>query len=129
LEVLVALALAALAVAVLSHSGMSGLHLASSSSRYEEAITRARSHLAMAVHAVPLEAGDWRGDDGHGYSWHLHVTPIATTSIHTAGALTRRGSADVELGLWSVAVSISWREAAGPRQVRLATEQIAEMAR
>lgn len=129
LEVLVAFAIAALALGVLFHAGTSGLRLALVTSRYEEAVARAQSHLAMAVHAVPLEAGDWHGDDGGGYIWHLNVTPVATTSIHNVSALARRGSAEVGLTLWSVTVSIGWRDGHGLRQVRLATEQAGEAPR
>jgi len=128
LEVLVAFAIAALALGVLFQAATSGLRLALVTSRYEEAVARAQSHLIMAVHAVPLEAGDWHGDDGGGYVWHLKVTPIATTSIHTVSALTRHGSAEVGLTLWSVTIWIGWRDATGLRQVRLATEQAAEAA-
>jgi hypothetical protein len=129
LEVLVAFAIAALALAVLFHAGVSGVRLALATSHYDEAVARARSHLAMAVHAAPLEAGEWHGDDGGGYAWRLSVTPIATTSIHTVSALARRGSADFGLTLYAVTVWIGWRDAAGARQVRIATEQIGEVAR
>jgi general secretion pathway protein I len=129
LEVLVAFAIAALAVGVLFHAGTSGLRLALFTSRYEEAVARAQSHLAIAVHAVPLEAGDWQGDDGGGYVWHLNVVPIASTSIHSVSALARRGSTDVGLTLWSVTVRIGWRDGSGLRQVRLATERVGEAAR
>lgn len=129
LEVLVAFAVAAVALSVLFHAGMSGLRLEVSASRYEQALARAQSHLAMAVHAEPLEAGDWRGDDGDGFVWHLNVAPIATSSIHSVSALTRQGSTDFGLTLWSVTVWVGWRDGSGLRQVRLGTEQASEMAR
>jgi general secretion pathway protein I len=128
LEVLIAFVIAALALGVLFHAGTSGLRLALFTSRHEEAVARAQSHLAVAVHAVPLAAGDWHGDDGGGYVWHLNVAPIATTSIHTVSALSRRGSPYQGLTLWSVSVRIGWRDGSGLRQVRLATEQVGEVA-
>ena len=53
LEVLVAFIIAALALAVLFHAGLSGVQAAQSASHYEQAIARARSHLTLAVHASP----------------------------------------------------------------------------
>ena len=129
LEVLVAAAIAAFALSALFRAGLSAQALAQSSARYEQAIGRARSHLAMAVRADPLQAGHWKGDDGGGFSWRIYVTPVASTSVHTAEALARRGSEVVGLTLYSVTVSIDWRDAAGPRQVRLATEQIGSVTR
>jgi general secretion pathway protein I len=125
---MIAFAIAAIALAVLFHAGVSGVRLALATSHYDEAVARARSHLAMAVHAVPLEAGEWRGDDGGGYTWRLNVAPLATTSIHTVSALARQGSAEFGLTLYSVTVWIGWRDAAGTHQVRLATDQIGEVA-
>src|SRR6201990_2148464 len=75
LEVMIALVIAALALGVLFHAGLSGLQSAQAASHYEQAVARARSHLALAVHASPLVAGDWQGDDGGGFAWHLRVTP------------------------------------------------------
>ena len=48
---------------------------------YEQAVAHARSHLTAAVHASPLVAGDWQGDDGAGFHWHLRVAPIASTAV------------------------------------------------
>jgi general secretion pathway protein I len=126
LEVLVAFVVAALALGVLFDASLSGLRLATSTERHGQAIARARSHLAMAVHADPLEPGDWRGDDGGGFAWHLHVAPVATTMMRPVAALARHGSGDVALTLFSVAVWIEWRDVNGRRQVRLATEQIGQ---
>ena len=58
LEVLIAFVIAALALGVLFEAGVGALRGARAASRYEQAIARARSHLALAVHASPLVAGD-----------------------------------------------------------------------
>jgi len=56
LEVLVAFVVAALALGVLFDASLSGLRLATSTEHHGQAIARARSHLAMAVHADPPRA-------------------------------------------------------------------------
>ena len=126
LEVLVAFVIAALALGVLFRAGLSGVQAAQSASHYEQAIARARSHLTLAVHASPLVAGDWQGDDGGGFVWHLRVAPIASTSVRPAFAVTPRGSSTFPLTLYAVTVRVGWRDGGGAREVRLDTEQIGQ---
>jgi general secretion pathway protein I len=129
LEVLVALIIAGAALGVLFDSGLSSLRSAQAASHYEQAVARARSHLTLAVHASPLVAGDWQGDDGSGFAWHLRVAPIASTTVRPATALTLRKSASFPLTLYAVSVSIAWRDGGTPREVQLDTEQIGQGAR
>jgi len=129
LEVLVASAIAAIALGVLFHSGMGSLRAAQASAHYEQAVARARSHLTLAVHASPLAAGDWRGDDGGGFTWHLRVTPIGSATVRPVVALTLAGSSSFPLTLYAVSVSIGWHDGDTPRQVQLDTQQIGQAAR
>jgi general secretion pathway protein I len=129
LEVLVAAAIAALALGVMFHSSMDGLRAAQAASHYEQAVARARSHLTLAVHASPLVAGDWQGDDGGGFSWHLRVVPVASATVKPATAFTLAASASFPLTLYDVRVSIAWRDGGTPREVQLDTEQIGQGAR
>jgi len=124
LEVLVAFVIAALALTVLFHAGVGGIRATQASSNYQQAVARARSHLALAVHASPLVAGNWPGDDGGGYVWHLRVTPLATTRSEPINQATRGGSSTYPLTLNAVSVWITWRDNDTPREVRLETEQI-----
>jgi general secretion pathway protein I len=129
LEVLVAFIIAAVALSLLSNAALSGLRTSHISSRYEQAISRARSHLAMAVHADPLVDGDWHGDDGGGFGWDLQVAPVESTTIRPVNTLTQRGSSIFPLTLHAVNVQVTWREGAGTRKVRLETQQIGQGAR
>jgi general secretion pathway protein I len=129
LEVMIALVIAALALGVLFASGLSALRAAHAASRYEQAIARARSHLALAVHAAPLVAGDWQGDDGGGFVWHLRVTPLASTDVRPLNAVTLRGASSFPLTLCTLSIRIGWREGGRQREVRLDTEQIAQGSR
>ena len=126
LEVLVAFIIAALALVVLFNAGLTGLQSTQAASHYEQAIARARSHLTAAAHANPLVAGDWQGDDGGGFVWHLRVAPRASTTVTPINAVTLRGSASFPLTLYSLTVWIAWRDAGVAREVRLDTEQIGQ---
>jgi general secretion pathway protein I len=124
--VLIAFVIAALALGVLYDAGVSALRAARAASRYEQAVARAHSHLALAVHASPLVAGDWQGGDDGGFVWHLRVTPLASTAVRSINAVTLRGSASFPVTLCALSVSIVWREGGTSREVRLDTEQIAQ---
>lgn len=126
LEVLVAFVIAALALGVLFRAGLSGVQAAQSAAHYEQAVARARSHLTLAVHASPLVAGDWQGDDGGGFTWHLRVAPTASTSVRPPFAVTPSRSSTFPLTLYAVSIWIGWYDSGTPRQVRLDTEQIGQ---
>jgi general secretion pathway protein I len=119
LEVLIAFVIAALALGVLFDAGVSALRGARAASRYEQAIARARSHLALAAHASPLVAGDC-------FIWHLRVAPLASTAVRPVNAVSLRGMSSFPVTLCEVSVWIAWREGKASREVRLDTEQIAQ---
>jgi general secretion pathway protein I len=126
LEVLIAFVIAALALGVLFDAGVSALRGARAASRYEQAIARARSHLALAVHASPLVAGDWQDDDGGGFIWYLRVAPLASAAVRPVNAVSLRGMSSFPVTLCEVSVWIAWREGKASREVRLDTDQIAQ---
>ena len=128
LEVLVGVVIAALALGALSAAELTGLGITRTTERYQQATALARSHLAMAVHADPLLAGDWQGAD-RGYSWHVHVAPLDSTTIRPIDTLTQRGSSVFPIALYAVSVRITWPGSAGYREVRLETERIGQAAR
>ena len=124
LEVLAAFAIAALGLASLVQADLSGLTLVHAAAGQQQAIARARSHIVLAINAVPLQPGEWLGNDGGGFSWRLRVTPVAAASIATPEALAREGSETVRIALYSVTVVIGWRDWGGQHRIRLATEHI-----
>jgi general secretion pathway protein I len=111
LEVLVAFIIAALFLAVLANAGIDGLRASRLSSRYQEALARAQSHLAAAVDTP--QAGDRQGDEGDGYHWHVRIVPLGHI-VTASGPAT----------LLAVSVAVSWGPAPG-RSVQLDTEQVA----
>ena len=126
LEVIIAFIIAALALGVLYQTAVTGLYSTYTASRYEQAVSRARSRLAMAAHDSPLMPGDWQGDDGGGFSWQLRVRPIATTSIRPVGIITRVGAPSLPTTLYAIDVWISWGDGRSKRSLRMDTEQIGQ---
>jgi general secretion pathway protein I len=129
LEALIAFVIAALALGVLFDAGVGALRGARAASRYEQAVARARSHLALAVHTSPLVPGDWQGDDGSGFTWRLRVTPLASAAVRPVNAVTQRGMSSFPVTLCALSIWITWRDDGTPREVRLDTAQIAQATR
>lgn len=111
LEVMVAFVIAALSLGVVVNGTVDGVRTASSATKTEEALFRARSRLA-ATAATPVVAIA-SGDDGGGFRWRSTVAPVV------GGA--REGAPS----LMSVQVSITWDGTGGnTRQVTLRTERL-----
>jgi general secretion pathway protein I len=103
LEVVVALAIAAVALVGLFQAGSGGLFAVDTAARLQEAIQRAQSHLAAVGRDATLVQGEFTDDDGGGYHWRLRVQPIATRQ-----ALTPNASSAGSATLYDVEVEISW---------------------
>lgn len=118
LEVLIAFTIAALATSVLLQASLGGLQAAGVAGRYEEATSRARSHLAAL--GTALAPSDTEDEDGSGYHWHLRVAPIASVVVGADVA----GRTPVRATLYSISVAISWRERERTRLVELDSKRI-----
>jgi general secretion pathway protein I len=155
LEVLVAFAIAALALTVLLRATGTGLAETRVAARYDEAIVRARSHMAAVGRNAALTAGDTTGDDGGGFRWRLSVRPLASAApaptgapddpavagapaqgaspagaAQPAGAQGGGGAAapPPTLALFAVEVGIAWTEDRRRREVVLRSERLGVMA-
>jgi general secretion pathway protein I len=119
LEVLVAFVIAALAIAVLFEGTLGGLQAARTAGAYQEALSRAQSHLAVLGPALPLAAMDQAGDDGSGFRWRLRVVPLQT-------ARPAQGSSTPAAAptLYAVTVTVSWTAAGQTRSVSLNSDRI-----
>jgi general secretion pathway protein I len=122
LEVLVAFVIASLALAVLFQGAVAGMRASDLAGRYEQAVTRARSHLAaMGDRASRLVPGTQSGDDGSGYHWSVRVEPAAALSL--AGPPAR------QVVLYRVSVTESWGTGeARRRAVQLTTVRFQQQA-
>jgi general secretion pathway protein I len=120
LEVLIAFVIAIAALGVMFEVAVGALRASRTAARYDEAVMRARSHLAMATEGGTLMPGDWQGDDGGGYRWHLQVTTAALAAAHPNGGLVGPSA------LYAVTVWISWSDGDQSRDVRLDTEKMGQ---
>src|SRR5215471_15077006 len=116
LEVVVALAIAAVALVGLFQAGSGGLLAVDTAARAEEAIQRAQSHLAAVGRDAALVQGEFTDDDGGGYRWRLRVRPAATRQ-----GLAPDGTSAVTSTLYDVEVAILWPGRKGERSVVLRT--------
>ena len=103
LEVLVAFVIAALALGVLFGGGVDGLRATGVADRTEQALSRARSHLATVGRGVALRSTTQEGEDGSGFHWSLRIAPT-----QSAPSGTKQGSP--RLVLYSVRVTESWSD-------------------
>jgi general secretion pathway protein I len=117
LEVLVAFAIAALALGVMFRAIGTGLGSAAVAARYQQALSRARSHLAAA--GVRLVPGTQSGEDGGGFSWRVRISVTAQGPPLPAG---------VRAVLYAVRVTESWDADGRTRAVTLETERAATVA-
>jgi general secretion pathway protein I len=133
LEVMIAFLISGLALGVLFQSSMNSLQSIQTAARYEEALARARSRLATAVHGAPMSPGELEGDDGGGYHWRVRIAPESSTAVRPYGMRGAGRPTWVAVGLYSISVWVSWSDhgsKAGPRrEVRLDTQHIESLAK
>jgi general secretion pathway protein I len=122
-EVIVALIIAGLAAVALMQAVGSGLHATRTASMVNQAIVRAKSHMAAATYGTRLMPGDTRGDDGGGFRWRLRIVPVATAAVRPLLAGPRASSV-VPVALYGISVWIAWNEGGREQAVHLYTEQV-----
>lgn len=76
IEVLVALAIAALGLGALMVAASQGLGNLKTADNYIEATRRAQSRLATVGTELAVKEGDWSGDDGGGFGWRIQAHPV-----------------------------------------------------
>jgi general secretion pathway protein I len=123
LEVVVALAIAALAIVGLFQAAGGGLLAVNTAGRVEEAVQRAQSHLAAVGRSAALIQGEFTDDDGGGYHWRLRARPVGTRQVADPN-----GSPTASATLFDVEVAISWPGRRGERSVVLKTMRLSATA-
>lgn len=116
LEVLVAFAIAAAALTALTQGALGGLQSVRVAGHVQEAVSRARSRLAVLGRGVPLAPGEQEGDDGGGFRWRQRVTPAGDPLPGAPGAARPM--------LLDVSVAVSWRLDGRLREVELRTQRL-----
>jgi general secretion pathway protein I len=123
LEVLVAFVIAALAMGVLFSMAGSSLRAVEVAGRYQEAISRARSHLGAG--GATLIPGVQQGDDGGGFRWALQVAEVAVGAMPKASpAAPLAGAQALRPALYRIIISEYWADGEHTRTVRLQTERV-----
>jgi len=125
LEAIVAFAIAALALAILFRAATGGMVSVTTAGRYEEAVSRARSHMAAIGHDGPLSETETEGDDGGGYHWRIHIVPLASVTPPANGPQPAFMQAPGRKPtLFSVEVGISWDDGAQHREFLLQSQRL-----
>lgn len=126
LEVMIALLIAGLALAAVFRAAAETSRATSAAAHYQEAISRARSHLdGTTANLVP---GEQEGDDGGGYHWRVVVRTADSTGKRDSAGRMVANTDTLVVTLYAVTVWISWREAASSRSVRLDSERLLTIA-
>lgn len=121
LEVMIAFVIAGIAVVALIHASGGGLAATRAGTQYAEAVSRARSHLAVVSSGTAITPGDSEGDDGGGFHWRLRIVPEASTVVALPGPARRPG---LPVTLYAVSAWISWRDGGNTRAIRVDTAQV-----
>ena len=118
IEVLVAFAIAAMALGLLFQAASSSGNAARQAGNYEEAVSRAKSHMAALGRESDIAPGEQSGDDGGGYRWRTSITPSAVAQP------PQDANPNARLTLYNVEVSVSWTDGSHPRSVVLHTQRL-----
>ena len=118
IEVLIAFAIAAMALGLLFQSASSSGGAAHLAGNYEEAVSRAKSHMASLGRESEIIPGEQSGDDGGGFRWRVKITPSAVAQP------PQDATANTRLTLFDVEVSVSWADGGRPHAVVLHTQRL-----
>lgn len=117
LEVLVALVIAGIGFSVLVRVATEGARSTAVATRYQDGVSRARSHLDRT--SAELSPGEREGDDGGGYRWRVWIRASGSTGKQDAAGRQLPGNDSVVVTLYATTVWITWRDSAADRVVRL----------
>jgi general secretion pathway protein I len=123
LEVIVAFAISALAVALLYEGATGGLGATAQAARATEAVLLARSHLAAVGHGEAIAPQETHGVDGHGYSWQLRIRPIGSREMNLSDSDRANDTKPTNAVLYDVVVTETWEDGPRSHAVSLATRR------
>jgi general secretion pathway protein I len=121
IEVLAALAIAALGLGAMMAAVGTGLANTSTADRYLKATRQAQSLLALTV-AEPLEPGQHSGTYEDGSAWRVRVSP----PLQYAPTKGTNGAKPAAIpGLYAIEATVSWPVRGSSRSVTLHTQRLA----
>jgi general secretion pathway protein I len=118
LEVLVAFIIAALALGVMIEATLGGLRAVATASRYQEALSLARSRLAAAS-VGSLAGREQSGDDGRGFHGMVRISPVGTVALPRGPANNTARMSEPQATLYGITVIETWQGNGHERHVRL----------
>lgn len=121
LEVLVAFVIAGLALTTLFRVAAESRRASVTAAHYQEAVSRARSHLEGA--SAALVTGERNGSDG-GFRWRVLVRAVDSTSRRDGEGRQIGGTGQPVVTLYAVTVWISWQDGANVRVFHLDSERL-----
>jgi general secretion pathway protein I len=124
LEAVIAFAIAALALGIMFRAATGGLVAVATAGRYEEAVSRAKSHMAAIGRDTPLAETETEGDDGSGYHWRIRVVVLASANPANGAPAPFLQASSRKPTLFSVEVGISWKDAGRTREFLLQSQRI-----
>ena len=120
LEVLIAFAIAVMALGLLFEAASNGGGAARGAGYYEEAVSRAKSRLAMVGRVAALSEGETQGEDGGLYRWRVRISPTAMAK--PPGGTPPTSS---HLTLYAIEVGIAWTVDRRQHEVVLHSQRLA----
>ena len=118
IEVVVALAIAGLGLALLVAATGAGLESSTVAARHIQAASQAQSRLAQVGLTLPLKKGEYLGDDVGGFHWRVHIGDSISHASADGGATA--------LALYPVTVTESWREGVEQKRLSLYSERVGQ---
>lgn len=123
LEVLVALAIAAMTFGVLLSTELNGIRTVRSAGAYEAAMELARSHLAMLGPNMANVPPEQYGQDG-AFVWHVRIRPEAVAHSGAATAQLFLHANELRATLYAVGITVSWRSDGRDQNLYLNTQRL-----
>ncbi len=123
LEVLIAFVIAALAMGALFKGAVSGLDATAVAGKYDEAISLAKSHLAVLGHGAAIATQETSGADGEGFIWHLRIREAGSRQLTLSDQDRANDIKPSRAVLYDIVVTESWKTGGRTRQVSLATRR------
>ena len=124
LEVLIAFAIAAMALAALFGGTVGGLNATEVSARYAEALSLARSHVAAVGRGEAIAQLDTSGAEGEGFTWHLSIHRVGTRPLNQSDNSRANDENPSSAILFDVVATESWKDGSRTRQVSVATRRV-----
>jgi len=123
LEVLVALAIAAMTFGLLLSTELNGIRAVRDAGTYEAAMQLARSHLAMLGPNMANVPPEQHGQDG-AFIWHIRVRPEAVAHAGAATAQLFPHANELRATLYGVGLTVSWRSDGREQNLYLNTQRL-----